>query len=160
MRIHLATDHSGFAIKESIVSHLQEQGYEIVDHGAFTLQHDDDYVDFVRLAAQAVSNNPQDKAIILGGSGQGEAIVANRFPHVRAAVYYGKAGTQTDSDGNNLDMIASTRRHNDANVLSLGVRFLDEQHIHEVIERWLDAPFEGAERHLRRINKIDQQEKS
>ena len=115
--VYLATDHAGFELKEKIKKFLIDNGYSVEDCGASSLDPEDDYPDFISKAAEAVSNDPQSKAIILGGSGQGEAIVANKFPKVRAAVYYG---------GQN-EMPKLTRQHNDSNILSLGARFLSEE---------------------------------
>jgi len=155
--IYLGTDHAGFELKEEIKKYLQEQGEEIEDLGAFELNLDDDYPDFIVPVAKAVAlrqasasaKATADKqgvfGIVFGGSGQGEAIVANRFKGVRAAVYY----------GGNLDIVKLSRQHNDANVLSLGARFLTKEQAIEVVKIWLATPFEGG-RHQRRIEKIDQ----
>lgn len=148
--IYLATDHAGFELKEKIEEFLQKEGFEVKDFGAFELDEQDDYPDFISLAAEAVSKNPADKAIILGGSGQGEAIVANKFPNVRAAVYYGKP----------VQIPALTRQHNDANILSLGARFLSEQEAIEAVKIFLDTPFTNEQRHVRRIDKIKKLEES
>lgn len=144
MKIHLASDHAGFEIKSELNTFLQERGYEVVDHGAYTYDEVDDYPDLVRKAALNATSL-DDRAIILGGSGQGEAIVANRIKGVRATVYYGGP----------IEIIKLSREHNDANVLSLGARFLDSQTAKEAVTTWLETPFSGEERHLRRINKID-----
>lgn len=144
--IYLAADHAGFALKEKLKVHLQELGFEMKDCGAFSYDEMDDYPDFVVLAARAVSEDPQNaRAIIFGGSGQGEAMVANRFRGVRAAVYY----------GGNEKIISFSREHNDANVLSLGARFLDEETAKHAVRLWLDMAFSGEERHARRIKKIE-----
>ncbi len=142
--IYLATDHAGFELKEKIKEFLSQEGYEVEDFGAHKIDENDDYPDFISQAADAVSKNPTDKAIILGGSGQGEAIVANKFPNVRAAVYYGKLE----------QMPVLTRQHNDANILSLGARFLDEQEAIEAVKLFLKTAFTNEERHIRRIEKI------
>lgn len=147
--IYLATDHAGFELKEKIKSFLAKEGYEVQDFGAYTLDPEDDYPDFISKAAEAVSKNPQDKAIILGGSGQGEAIVANKFPGVRAAVYY----------GGQTEMPKLTREHNDTNILSLGARFLTEEDAFKAVKLFLDTPFSNQERHNKRINKIREFEK-
>jgi ribose 5-phosphate isomerase B len=106
----------------------------------------DDYPDFIKIAAQKVSENPQNsKAVILGKSGQGEAMVANRFRGIRAAVFHG--GT--------LEIIRLSREHNDSNVLSLGASFVPIENAKEALELWLETPFSGEERHARRIKKID-----
>lgn len=148
--IYLATDHAGLELKEKIKLFLEKEGYEVKDFGAFELNEQDDFPDFISLAAEAVSKSPQDKAIVLGGSGQGEAMLANKFPNVRAAVYYGSLE----------QMPALIRQHNDANVLSLGARFLDEQQGLEAVKLFLETPFTNEERHVRRIEKISKIEKS
>lgn len=146
MKIYLATDHAGFALKESIKKWLDEWEYDYEDVGAFEYDEQDDYPDFMHLAAEAVSEDPKKRrAIILGGSGQGEAIVANRYKGVRAAVY----------TGGDMEVAKLSREHNDANVLSLGARFVTEYETKNVVRLWLDTPFSGDERHKRRIKKID-----
>lgn len=147
--IYLATDHAGFELKEKIKQTLQKEGYEVTDFGANKFDEQDDYPDFVKLAAEAVSKNPQDRAIVLGGSGQGEAIVANKYPNVRAAVYYGKLE----------EMPSTTREHNNSNILSLGARFLTEDEAIEAVKLFLNTEFTNEERHIRRIEKIKQLEK-
>ena len=144
MRIFLATDHAGFKLKEKVKKVLVEKSYDVLDKGAFAPNADDDYPDFIQVAAREISNSPQDMAIIFGGSGQGEAIAANRFPHVRAAVFYG--GSE--------EIVKLSREHNNANVLSIGARFLgDEEAIHAIL-LWLETPFSGDQRHKRRIKKL------
>lgn len=147
MKIYFASDHAGFELKNALMLMVSEEmGLAVEDCGAFTLDQDDDYPDFIRIAAAAVSDNPEENlAIILGGSGMGEAIVANRFVGVRAAVYY----------GGNPEIISLSREHNDSNVLALGARFLTEEEAREAVTLWLEAPFSGDERHIRRIEKID-----
>ena len=145
MIIHLATDHAGFELKESLKAFLLREGIEIVDHGATAYNPDDDFPDFITLAAGAVSQNPdEDRAIILGGSGQGEAMLANRFPRVRAAVYYGGA----------VEIVKLSREHNDANVLSLGARFLSAEEAELVVRQWLTTAPMVDEKYARRIDKI------
>lgn len=141
--VYLATDHAGFELKEKIKEFLQKEGYEVKDFGAYQYDQDDDYPDFISKAAGAVSKNPENKAIVLGSSGQGEAMVANKFPNVRAAVFYG-----------DLDMIPLIREHNDANILSIGARFLTEDEAIEATKLFLETPFTNEERHARRIEKI------
>lgn len=121
------------------------EGYGVLDHGAFSLDKKDDYPDFISQAAEAVSNNPEDKAIILGGSGEGEAMVANRFKNVRATVYY----------GGDDKIITLSREHNNANVLSLGARFMSEREALHAVKIWLATSFSGDKRHIRRINKLE-----
>jgi len=103
-----------------------------------------------------VAAGKDSRAIVAGGSGQGEAIVANRFKGVRCALYYGDPGTaQVDASGKRLDILTSTREHNNANALSLGLRFLTVDQAKDAVTRWLAAPFPGEPRHARRIGQID-----
>lgn len=145
MKVYFATDHAGFDLKEKLFPFVHELGYDVVDFGAFKLDPDDDYPEYIKQAAAAVSENPTDKAIILGGSGQGEDMVADKFPGVRSAVYY----------GGNLEVVKLSREHNDANVLSLGARFLSVEEAKEAVQLWLTTDFSNEERHQRRIGKID-----
>jgi len=156
MKIFLATDHAGFALKETVKAVLADRGYDVEDVGAHEYDESDDYPLFIGKAAAAVVREEGSKAVIFGGSGQGEAIVANRVAGVRAVVYYGEPPqTQTDAEGAELSIIAASRVHNDANVLSLGARFLDEAEAVVAVEEWLGTEFAGAERHRRRIEMID-----
>lgn len=145
--IYLATDHRGFELKEKIKTWLTEWGLQYEDCGAVKYAPEDDYPDFISLAADKVASDPkQNRAIILGGNGQGEAIVANRRRGVRAAVYYGGAYDE---------MVRMTREHDNTNVLSLGASFVTEEEARHVIKFWLDTQFSNEERHIRRIAKID-----
>ena len=149
--IYLAADHKGFALKEKIKKWLSEWNLQFEDCGALALDPQDDYPDFIGKAAAAVSGDQQNsKAIVLGMSGQGEAIVANKFKGVRAMVYYGGPD----------ELVKLSREHNDANVLSLGAGFVDEGKIKEQIKLWLETPFTGEERHARRLRKIAQIEET
>lgn len=150
MKIYLGSDHAGFEIKEGLKAWLKESGYEVVDSGPENFNVDDDYPDYIAPVAREVSMSwiAGDKSvygIILGHSGEGEAIVANRFPEVRATVYYG---------GSNEILILS-KEHNDANILSLGVHFLDLDQARNAVKLWLEKKFTGEERHIRRIAKIE-----
>ena len=145
-KIYIGTDHAGFELKEALVAFLQELGHEVEDMGAHTYEELDDYPDFIRPVAEAVAHDTASRGIILGGSGQGEAMCANRVRGVRAAVYYGGP----------VDIAVLSREHNDANILSLGARFVDEDEAREVVRVWLATPFSSEEKHLRRIKKIDQ----
>ena len=144
MNIHLATDHAGLELKNAIKDYLIGKGHEVTDHGAHEYDAQDDYPDFIFPCARAVAADPESRGIILGGSGQGEAMAANRIKGVRAGVYY----------GSEREIARLSREHNNANVLSLGARFISEQEIYDIIETWLDEPFEGG-RHQRRIDKLD-----
>ncbi|OHB17315.1 MAG: ribose 5-phosphate isomerase B [Parcubacteria group bacterium RIFCSPHIGHO2_01_FULL_45_26] len=144
--IYLGADHAGFELKEEIKKYLVEQGKEVEDLGAFELNQEDDYPDFVVPVAKKVAENPeQNRGIVLGGSGQGEAIAVNRFKGVRAAVYYGGP----------FDIVKLSRQHNNANVLSLGARFLTKEQAIEVVDLWLETSFEAGH-HTRRIEKLDE----
>lgn len=155
MKIYLAADHAGFAAKAALSTHLAHLGHEVEDCGAPAFDAGDDYPDFVLPCAKQVAEDPGSFGIILGASGQGEAMAANRVPGVRAAVFYGTAEhTQTDATGAELGLLESARVHNDANILSLGVRFLTLEEIQTAVERFLSTPFSGDERHTRRIAKF------
>lgn len=144
--IYLAADHRGFALKEKIKQWLTVWGYAYEDCGAFMLDEQDDYPDFMHTAAQKVSADPANsRAVILGGGGQGEAMVANRHKGVRAAVFYGGPDK----------VLMLSREHNNANVLALGAFFVDEAAVEHALKFWLDTPFSGDDRHVRRIKKID-----
>ena len=145
MIIHIATDHAGLELKEKVKSYLSKLDYEVVDHGAYEYDALDDYPDFIFPCAKAVSNDSNSKGIILGGSGQGEAMAANRVKGVRAAVFYNGPD----------EIIKLSRQHNDANILSLGARFMSDQEMYKIIELWLSTDFESG-RHKRRIEKLDE----
>ncbi len=148
MKIFLASDHAGFEMKEEIKKYLSSLGYELEDCGPNTYDEKDDYSDLIsngikKLIAYGVGDA---KAIVLGGSGQGEAIVANRFKNIRAGVYY----------GGNLDIVKLMREHNNANVLSLGARMLTLPEVQAAVEIFLKTIFSNEERHRRRIEEIEQ----
>lgn len=147
MKVFLGTDHAGYKLKENIKIWLADWGVDFEDVGAYRFDPDDDYPDFISLAARKVALQPEaSKAIVLGHSGQGEAIVANKIRGIRAIVYYGGL----------KDIIILSRQHNNANVLSLGAAFLGDKEARDCIRLWLDTPFSGGKRHIRRINKINQ----
>jgi len=158
MRIYFAADHGGFELKNKLIPFVRSLGYEAEDCGAFALDMDDDYPVFIQKAAHEVAKDPeQRRGIVIGGSGQGEAFAANRIRGVRAVVYYGEpARKQVDADGRELDMISSTREHNNSNVLSLAGRFLSEEEAKSAVERWLEAPYDKAERHERRHRMLEE----
>ena len=143
-RIVLATDHAGFKLKEAVKKSLLELGLEVKDFGAFEYESTDDYPDFINPAAKFISEKDNTMGIIFGGSGQGEAMAANRFKGVRAAVFYNGPD----------EIINLSRLHNNANVLSFGSRFIDADRAIELIKKWLSAEFEGG-RHQKRIEKLD-----
>lgn len=144
--IHLASDHAGLGHKEHVETWLRDEGYTVVDHGAHELDPLDDFTDAILPVAQAVSTNPEKNVgIIFGGSGQGEAMIANRLPHVRATVYY----------GGNPDIIYLSRTHNNANVLSIGARFIAINDTKKIIWDWLHIRFNGEPKYKRRNEEID-----
>lgn len=143
--VYLASDHAGFEMKNAIAEMLRADGYDVVDKGALTLDPQDDYPAFMKAAAEAVAEKEGSFGVLFGGSGEGEAMVANRIKGVRAAEYYG------GSD----DIIRLSREHNDANVLSLGARFLSIEQAKRAVTLWLGTAFSGDERHKRRIAEID-----
>ena len=144
MNLYIGADHAGFTLKNHLKEQLHADGYNIEDCGAFKFDPLDDYPDFIIPAAEKVANEPNSRGIIIGGSGQGEAMAANRIQGVRAAVYY---------DGH-FDIIKLSRLHNNANILSLGARFLSAERAIKVLNIWLTEKFEGG-RHENRINKLD-----
>lgn len=148
--IHIGSDHAGFELKNQIIRFLEQKHYEVVDHGAHEFEPEDDYPDFILPVALSVAEDTNSKGIILGGSGQGEAMVANRIKGIRATVFYGEPEYSDES------IVNLSRQHNDANILSLGARFLTEEEALEAIDMWLETAFSGDERHVRRITKIDE----
>jgi ribose 5-phosphate isomerase B len=146
MKIYFASDHAGFEMKNDLIGFVKELGFQTEDCGAYKLDPDDDYPEFIKKAAQAVSEAPESsRAIVLGGSGQGEDMVADKFPNVRSAEYY----------GGNLEIVKLSREHNNANVLSLGTRFISTQEAEEAVKLWLKTPFSNEDRHKRRVEEIN-----
>jgi len=142
LKIYLATDHAGFQLKQAAKVWLLLEGYEVIDLGATSYDETDDYPAFIAAAARAVSLQPQTtRAVIFGGSGQGEAMLANRFPQVRATVYYGGP----------LDIVTVGRAHNDANILSVGARFVTHEEAKAAILAWLEASASSDPKYARRI---------
>ena len=141
MKIALGTDHAGYRYKEEIKRFLLESGHEVEDFGTHS-EEPVDYPLFVRPAAEAVAGGSCERGIVLGGSGNGEAMTANRVPGVRCALCWSRETARL------------ARRHNDANVLALGERVLSLDQALEIVRAWLETPFEGG-RHLRRIRQID-----
>ncbi len=145
MKIHIGADHAGFELKEKLIPFIEGLGFEVDDKGATKYDENDDYPDFIARVAQEVSTNPEmARGIVIGGSGQGEAIAANKFPNVRAALYY----------GGKKDIVILSRAHNDSNILSLGARFITEGEAKDAVALWLETEFSGDERHVRRIDRI------
>ena len=144
--IYLASDHRGMELKARMKEWLHDWGLPYEDCGPMHVDPLDDYPDFIKVAAEKVAAAPlEHRAIVLGATGQGEAMVCNRYKGVRATVYY----------GGNRDILTMSREHNDANVLSLGAAFMEPDEVKIAIHHFLNTPFSGEERHLRRIKKID-----
>ncbi len=141
MKIAIGTDHAGFHYKEKIKAFLIAQGHEVKDFGTFS-DATCDYPDFVLPAASAVASGDYDRGIVLGGSGNGEAIAANRIRGIRCTVCWNALSAEM------------ARRHNDSNVLSLGQRMIEESDVTDIVQTWLDTPFDGG-RHQRRIVKLE-----
>jgi ribose 5-phosphate isomerase B len=161
MRIALATDHAGFEQLKALQAFLESLGHECWNFGPQEFKPDDDYPDFIRLAAEKVSSGECQRGLILGGSGQGEAMAANRFHAVRCAVFYGPVFPIRVVDANGhesrdpYEIIRLSREHNNSNMLSLAARFVTLENMKQAVKLWLDTGFSGEERHQRRINKID-----
>lgn len=158
MKVVFAADHGGFALKEALKPFVASLGHEVIDVGAHTLDMADDYPPIIQAGARKVAEDLQNsRGIVIGGSGQGEAFAANRIKGVRAVVYYGEpARKQIDADGKPLDMITSTRMHNNSNVLSLAGRFLTEEEAKDAVKRWLEAGYDGSSRHENRHKLVDE----
>ena len=162
MKVAITTDHAGFDALKELKLYLESIGHECVEYGPKTFEPEDDYPVFIYPAARAVSRGECERAVIMGGSGQGEAIVANRVPGVRCALFYGPvlAKVAVDADGTMSDdpyeIVKLSRTHNDANMLSLSGRFLTIHEMKHAIRIWFDTPFSGVERHARRIQQLDE----
>lgn len=160
MKVFLAGDHAGFRLKSALLEQLPLLGHDVEDLGPTELDPSDDYPDFVTPLAHAVAQNPGSFGIVCAGSGQGEAMCANRITGVRAAVFYGKmpVATALDNEGahseDGFDAVRLPRRHNDANVLSIGARFVSPMDAEEAVRIFLATEFSNDERHARRIGKF------
>ncbi len=161
MKIYIGGDHAGYEMKEKLKVYLTDQGHEVSDMGPFSLDEDDDYPDFVKPVAEAVVQDPERRGILVGGSGFGEAMCANRVSGARALVFYGPMlpTGAVDIKGREsqdpYEIVRLSRVHNNSNILSLGVRFIKEDEILEAVRIFLSTPFSMDERHLRRIKKLD-----
>ncbi len=159
MNIYIASDHAGFSLKKELISYLENSGKNVKDLGAFTYEEADDYPDFITPCVTAIAEGethsqenlgeegitkPETFGIIIGGSGQGEAMAANKIKGVRAALYY----------GGSHEILELARKHNNANVLSLGARFLSVDEAKVAVDIFLRTQFSQEERHVRRIAKF------
>ncbi|MBU2104108.1 RpiB/LacA/LacB family sugar-phosphate isomerase [Patescibacteria group bacterium] len=161
MTIFIAADHTGIVLKTALTEYIQEAlSYEIEDMGAHDISPDDDYPDYVMPCAKKVVATPGALGIVIGGSGQGEAMAANRIPGARAAIFYGQAHATGPIDAlgapalDGYDIIRLAREHNNANVLSLAARFVTVDDAKEAVRIFLSAGFTADERHVRRIKKL------
>lgn len=165
MKIYLATDHAGFALKEVVKAFLVGEEYEVEDCGAFSFDKQDDWSDIIPKAAEKISANPFDRAIIFGGSGQGEMIIANKFLHVRAALFYGTKLLTHEADATGrvssdpYEIVKLTRTHNNANMLSIGARLVTDEEAIEAVRIFLTTDFSKEERHVRRLKHLAKLEK-
>ena len=150
MKVHIATDHAGLEFKQKLYEHLTVQGYEVVDHGAYEYNPGDDYPEFIISAAEAVVldqvNDVETLGVVFGGSGNGEQMAANKVKGIRAALVW------------NEDTAKKAREHNNANVVSIGARQHNESEALQLIDWFLQTPFSGDERHVRRIGQISDYE--
>ncbi len=145
MQIYIASDHAGYKLKQHLVDFLRTQEYEVEDMGPHTLDPTDDYPDYCRPVGEKVAQNKGTFGIVIGHSGQGEAMAVNRVVGARAVVFYGGP----------TEILALSREHNDANVLSLGAHFVSGESAQEAVTLWLGAAFSNDERHVRRIEKLN-----
>jgi ribose 5-phosphate isomerase B len=145
MTVYLASDHAGFELKATLIEYLRSLGQQAEDLGPHEFAPTDDYPDYIAPLAKRIAAEPGSFGIAIGGSGEGEAMSANRIAGARAAEYY----------GGDLQIVRLAREHNDANILSLGARFLTESDAQEAARVFLATPFSGDERHIRRIEKLD-----
>ncbi|MEJ6542942.1 ribose-5-phosphate isomerase [Brachybacterium paraconglomeratum] len=142
MRVHIGTDHAGFELKNRLVTQLEKKGHEVTDHGAHEYDALDDYPPFCTDVGEAVVAQPGSLGIVIGGSGNGEQIAANKVTGVRAALVW------------NEETARLAREHNDANVISVGARQHSEEELEALIDLFLAEPFSGEERHQRRIDLV------
>lgn len=142
MRVYVASDHAGFELKEFLLRHLVERGFDVVNVGAANFDAEDDYPAFCIEAGRRVVADPGSLGVVIGGSGNGEQIAANKVVGVRAALAW------------NPDTARLAREHNDANVISIGARMHDEATAAALVELFLATEFSGAERHARRIEQL------
>lgn len=139
MRVHIASDHAGYELKAIAITHLENNGHEVIDHGALTYDPQDDYPSFCFEAAQATVNDPGSLGIVIGGSGNGEQIAANKVRGARAALAW------------NLQTARLAREHNNANVVGIGARMHTTEEALEIIDAFLAEPYSNDPRHQRRI---------
>jgi len=159
MKIYIGSDHSGYGLKEDLKVYLEGLGHLVEDQGAFEFNAEDDYPDFVKKVAERVANDVESKGVIIGGTGQGEAMCANKIKGARAMVFYATKEPikEVDIKGKKsvdpFEVIQLAREHNNANIISIGVRFVTEDEAKFAVELFLNTKFPAEERHIRRIAK-------
>jgi ribose 5-phosphate isomerase B len=160
MKVYLACDHAGFTLKSALLEQLPILGHQVEDLGAFELDPNDDYPDYVSVLSEKVLGDEGSFGIVCAGSGQGEAMCANRVSGIRAAVFYGPmpAHETLDREGgfsqDGYDAVRLSRRHNNANILSIGARFVSPAQADEAVRSFLGTEFSADERHIRRLGKF------
>ncbi len=167
MKVFIGTDHAGFELKELLKSYVTELGHEVIDKGAHSFDKDDNYPEFIIPTAQAVAdaNDKNTVGIVIGGSGQGEAMAANRVRGIRATTFYGPrlpsravdvTGRQSTDE---YEMINLSRSHNAANVLALGTRFISDEEAKTAVKLWLESDAKTSDRYMKRINQVEEMTK-
>jgi ribose 5-phosphate isomerase B len=160
MTIYLAADHAGYNLKETLKTWLGAEEHEVIDCGASSLNPDDDYPDMIMPCAEKVAAYEDARGIVIGGTGQGEMMAANKVTGIRAALFYGPvmAKTSVDTEGRESDdpyeMVRLARLHNNANVLALSARFMTDDEAKKAVRVFLETDFNEEERHVRRIEKF------
>lgn len=142
MRIHIAADHAGFELKTILIEHLKAAGHDVTDHGAFEYDAEDDYPAFCFAAAEAVAAEEGSLGIVIGGSGNGEQIAANKVKGVRCGLAW------------SVETAELTREHNDANCVGIGARMHTVEEAKDIVDAFISTPFSGVERHQRRVNQL------
>lgn len=146
MRVHIGSDHAGLELKNALVEHLKASGHDVIDHGPHVYDALDDYPVFCIPAAQGVANEKGSFGIVLGGSGNGEQMAANKVKGIRAALVW------------SIETAKLAREHNNANVIAVGGRMHEADFVKLLIDTFIATPFPGDERHVRRINKVGRYE--
>ncbi len=142
MRVHIGGDHAAYELHQALLEHVGASGHDVVDHGPFRYDPQDDYPVAVLRAAKAVADDPGSLGIVLGGSGNGEQMAANKVPGIRAALAY------------TTELAELAREHNDAQVVSIGGRFTDVETAKQIVDTFLATPFSKGERHVRRLDMV------
>ena len=142
MRVHIGGDHAAYELHQALLEHVRSAGHDVTDHGPFAYDPDDDYPVAVLRAAKAVADDPGSLGIVLGGSGNGEQMAANKVPGIRAALCY------------TPELAELAREHNDAQVVSIGGRFTDVETAQRIVDTFLSTPFSQGERHVRRLDMV------